>query len=289
MKKYINALGMVLLAIMAMTSCKEEEGTTPGTDEAPAITLYQYAVEAPEYNPDNDVRIRIAANNQVSEAYYLTETTADKKAHVEAEGETGYMTYVVENGTKIEGISGESNADIVLTNLQGECAITVVGVNGSNMTSQEVVFTGLAWEDVATGTYVFGTKSVQGNPAATIVGQSSAPTTLQVCTTDPTLYRFKDVFGEGYSLKINLIDKTATDSQGTYQFFRVPSTLTPYTYSSYGNISISDIGYWQGDDTFVTDNGYESGMYANHNCFIMVVYTVSAGYLGYGYDEFIAD
>ena len=137
--------------------------------------------------------------------------------------------------------------------------------------------------------YVFGTKSVQGNPAATIVGQSSAPTTLQVCTTDPTLYRFKDVFGEGYSLKINLIDKTATDSQGTYQFFRVPSTLTPYTYSSYGNISISDIGYWQGDDTFVTDNGYESGMYANHNCFIMVVYTVSAGYLGYGYDEFIAD
>ena len=27
MKKYINALGMILLAIVAMTSCKEEEGT----------------------------------------------------------------------------------------------------------------------------------------------------------------------------------------------------------------------------------------------------------------------
>lgn len=58
MKKYINALGMILLAIVAMTSCKEEEGTTPGTDGAPAITLYEYAVEAPEYNPDNDVTIR---------------------------------------------------------------------------------------------------------------------------------------------------------------------------------------------------------------------------------------
>lgn len=162
MKKYINALGMILLAIVAMTSCKEEEGTTPGTDGAPAITLYQYAVEAPEYNPDNDLRIRIAANNQVTEAYYLVETTADKNAHVEANGETGYMTYVVENGTKIEGISGESNTDITLTNLQGEYTITVVGVNGSNMTSKEVTFTGLAWEDVVTGTYVFGTTSVDG-------------------------------------------------------------------------------------------------------------------------------
>lgn len=289
MKKYINALGMILLAIVAMTSCKEEEGTTPGTDGAPAITLYQYAVEAPEYNPDNDVRIRIAANNQVSEAYYLAETTADKNAHVEADGETGYMTYVVENGTKIEGISGESSADITLTNLQGEYSITVVGVNGSNMASQEVTFTGLAWEDVATGTYVFGTTSVDGGAAATIVGQSSAKTTLQVCTTDPTLYRFKDVFGEGYSMKINLIDQTGSDDDGEYQFFRVPSTLTPYTYGNYGNITISDIGYWQGDDTWVTANGYESGMYANHNCFIFVAYTVSAGYLGYGYDKFIAD
>ena len=289
MKKYINALGMILLAIVAMTSCKEEEGTTPGTDGAPAITLYQYAVEAPEYNPDNDVRIRIAANNQVTEAYYLAETTADKNAHVEADGETGYMTYVVENGTKIEGISGESSADITLTNLQGEYTITVVGVNGSNMASQEVTFAGLAWEDVVTGTYVFGTTSASGTPAATILGQSSVPTTLQVCTTDPTLYRFKDVFGEGYSMKINLIDKTATDSQGEYQFFRVPSTLTSYTYGSYGSISVSDIGYWQGNDAFVTDNGYESGMYANHNCFILIAYQVSAGALGYGYDEFIAD
>lgn len=90
-------------------------------------------------------------------------------------------------------------------------------------------------------------------------------------------------------MKINLIDKTATDSQGKYQFFRVPSTLTPYTYGSYGSISVSDIGYWQGNDAFVTDNGYESGMYANHNCFILIAYQVSAGALGYGYDEFIAD
>lgn len=289
MRKYINALGMILLAIVAMTSCKEEEGTTPGTDGAPAITLYQYAVQAPEYNPDNDIRIRIATNNQVKEAYYLVEPTSEKTALVEEKGETGYMAYVTENGTKIEGISETSSADITLTNIQGECSITVVGVNGGNMTSQEVLFTGLAWNDVATGTYVFGTASISGTPAATILGQSSVQTTLQVCTTDPTLYRFKDIFGEGYNMKINLLNQTAADSQGEYQFFRVPSTLTPYTYGNYGSITVSDIGYWQGNDALVTDNGYESGMYANHNCFILIAYQVSAGAVGYGYDKFIAD
>lgn len=288
MKKYINTLGMILLAIVAMTSCKEEEGTTPGTDGAPAITLYQYTVEAPEYNPDNDVRIRIAANNQVNEAYYLAEPVTDKKARVEENGETGYMTYVVENGTQIEGISGASDADIILTNLQGEYAITVVGVNGNNMTSKEVLFTGLAWNDVATGTYVFGTTSLSGEDAAAITGKTSMPTTLQVCTSDPTLYRFKDVFGEGYSMKINLIDKTGSDTNGEYQFFRVPTTLTPFTYNN-ESISICDIGYWQGNDAFVTDNGYESGIYANHNCFVLVAYMISGGALGYGYDNFIAD
>lgn len=288
MKKYINALGMILLTIMALTSCKEEAGTTPGTDGAPAITLYQYAAEAPEYNPDNDIRIRIATNNQVAEAYYLAEPVTDKTARIESDGESGYMTYVIENGTKVEGISGASNVDVMLTDLQGEYAITVVGINGSNMTSQEVLFTGLSWTDVTTGTYVFGTTSMSGGSAAAITGKTSMPTTLQVCTSNPSLYRFKDVFGEGYSMKINLIDKTESDPDGEYQFFRVPATLTPFTYNK-ESISICDIGYWQGNDAFVTDNGYESGMYANHNCFILVAYMISGGALGYGYDEFIAD
>lgn len=289
MKKYINVLGMIFLTIMAFTSCKEEAGTTPGTDSDPAITLYQYTAQAPEYNPDNDVRIRIAANNQVAEAYYLVESVADKAAKVEDMGETGYMSYVIENGTKVEGVSGTSNTDIMVTGVQGECSITVVGVNGSNLTSSEILFTGLAWEDVVTGTYEFGKVSISGGAAADVVGEASRPTTLQVCTTNPNLYRFKDVFGEGYSMKINLIDIKGSDSDGEYQYFRVPTTLTPYTYGNYGSINICDIGYWQGSDAWVTENGYESGMYKNYDCFIYVAYLVSAGSIGYGYDYFIAD
>lgn len=289
MKKYINVLGMILLTIMAFTSCKEEAGTTPGTDSDPAITLYQYSAQAPEYNPDNDVRIRIAANSQVAEAYYLVEAVDDKAAKIKDMGESGYMDYVIENGTKVEGVSGASNIDIMVTGVQGECAITVVGVNGSNLTSSEIHFTGLAWKDVVTGTYQFGTQSASGAAAATIVGETSRPTTLQVCTTNPNLYRFKDVFGEGYSMKINLIDIKGSDKVGEYQYFRVPSTLTPYAYGNHGSINICDIGYWQGNDAFVTDNGYESGMYENYDCFIYVAYLVSTEAVGYGYDYFYAD
>lgn len=39
MKKYINALGMILLTILALTCCKEEAGTTPGTDGAHYINM----------------------------------------------------------------------------------------------------------------------------------------------------------------------------------------------------------------------------------------------------------
>lgn len=221
MKKYINVLVMFFLTILVFTSCKEEAGTVPGTDGTPVITLYQYAAEAPEYNPDNDLRIRVAANSQVSEAYYLVEPVTDKTERIKDLGETGYMIYVLDNGEKIEGISGASNADIMVTDVQGQCAITVVGTNGSNMSSKEVLFNGLTWNDVVTGTYVFGTKSIQGGAAADIVGKTSVPTTLQVCTTNPDLYRFKDVFGTGYSMKINLIDLKGSDKDGKeYQYFR---------------------------------------------------------------------
>ena len=116
------------------------------------------------------------------------------------------------------------------------------------------------------------------------------PTTLQVCTTDANLYRFKDVFGAGYSMKIVLLpDYKATDADGEYTFFRVPRAETPYTYGSHGAVGVRDVGYWQGSDAWVTDNGYESGMYADYSCFVYVQYFVSAGNIGYGYDFFIPE
>jgi hypothetical protein len=173
--------------------------------------------------------------------------------------------------------------EIVNDTLAGIYSITAVGVskNGEIGKAFDFTFIGLEWTTLATGTYYFFNSSR--------IGISSNPTTLQVCTTDDKLYRFKDVFAAGYSLKINLLELTGNDSQGTYTFFRVPVTATPFTYGSYGAVSVRDIGYWQNDDTWITEAGYESGMYADYYCFILVQYFVSGGSLGYDYDEFVPD
>lgn len=288
MTKYIYGLFAVLFMSAFITSCTEEEGTEPGGDGVPVITVYQYAASLP-YNSDNDVALRIATNHKVTSAYYLAEPAADQQSRLESLGEDGYARYVLENGTEVEGISGNTTVDVVVTGMSGPYVITIVGTDGSALSSRSVEFTGLAWEDVVDGTYVFGTVATSGQAAANIVSQTSLPTTLQVCTTDATLYRFRDVFGEGYSMKINLLDQTATDDDGEYRFFRVPSITTPFSYGSYGAVSIQDIGYWQGDASFVTAGGYESGMYADYSCFIFVAYSCSAGTIGYGYDYFLPE
>ena len=289
MKKNWLTYMWVLFALTAfVTSCKDEEGTEPGGDGTPVITVYDYSAALP-YNADNDLALRIAANNRVTAAYYLAEPAADQQSRLESLGEEGYAQYVVSNGTQVEGITGNSTVDVTVTDMTGPYVISVVGTNGSSYCLRTVSFTGLAWEDVVNGTYVFGTSAVSGTPAASITGESSLPTTLQVCTTDATLYRFRDVFGEGYSMKINLLDQSGSDSGGTYQFFRVPAIVTPFTFGSYGAVTIEDIGYWQGDSSFVTQGGYESGMYGDYNCFILVAYLCSGGTIGYGYDYFIPE
>lgn len=288
MKKYIYSLFMVLFTTTTMISCIEDEGTEVGNDPNPVITLYQYNAGKPN-NPDNDVMLRFATNNKVSEVYYLAEKTEDKDAYIKNNGEDAYLNYVVEKGTKLTDVSGTSNVDIVITGLYGEYTITAVAIGGNMKASAKTVFTGLDWTDVVSGTYYYADSWVEGTTSDKISGMSSNPTVLQVCTTNPTLYRFKDVFGTGAHMKINLIDYQGKDGGGEYQFFRVPPTETSFTFGQYGTVSVRDIGYWQGKDDFVTAGGYESGMYENYNCFIFIQYYVSAGSIGYGYDAFIAD
>ena len=284
MKRYIYSLLTVFIVTVAFISCSDDEGTNPGNDSAPAVTIYQYAASRPN-NPDNDIVLRLATNNKTAEVYYLAEKTSDKEAHMASMGESGYMDYVVSNGVKVDGISGASTADVTVTDLYGIYTITAVAAGGNQKTSAEITYAGLEWTDVATGTYYYGASP----NLIEALGLTSSPTTLQVCTTDATLYRFKDVFGTGYSLKIQLIDYKGKDDDGEYQFFRVPATDTPFVYGSHGIVNVRDVGYWQGSDAFVTDNGYESGMYASYNCFVYVQYYVSAGNLGYGKDYFIVD
>ena len=284
MKRYIYGLFAATFVSAAMVSCSADEGTEPGNDSEPSVVIYQYAAARPN-NPDNDIVLRFAANSQTTEAYYLVEKTSDKESRVSSLGEEGYNDYVVSNGTKIDGIAGASDADVTIKDLYGAYTITAVAVGGGKKKASESTFTGLEWIDVVAGTYTFGASK---NLIAAL-GLTSTKTVLQKCTTDDNLYRFKDVFGTGYSLKINLIDYQGSDGDGTYRFFRVPVAETPFTYGSYGAVGLRDVGYWQGSDAWVTDNGYESGMYSDYNCFICVQYFVSVGNIGYGYDYFTVD
>ena len=273
MRKYINKLFAVVLATATITSCTVEEGTVPGNDKEPNVVVYSYTAKKP-YNEDNDVALRLAFNNKVESAYYLAEKASEKEAKVATMGEEGYMDYVVSNGTKINEVA--SNTDLTLTDMYGKYAITVVVVNGKKKASAVTEFTGLEWEDVVTGTYYFAVRTA-------ITGESSE-TTLQICTSDNTLYRLKDVFGQNSHMKFQLLpDYTGTDDDGAYTYFRVPATDTPFTYSSYGTVSVRDIAYWQGNSAWITDNGYESGMYEDYTCYIAVQYYCSGGNLGYGY------
>lgn len=150
MKKYIYRLFMVLLATATMTSCKEDEGTEPGNDPAPSVLIYQYQPEKP-YNPDNDVMLRFATNNKTAEVYYLAEKAEDKESHITSMGKEGYKDYVIENGTKLSDVSGESNVDVTLTGFIGEYVITAVAVNGGAKTSSETTFIGLEWNLLGEG------------------------------------------------------------------------------------------------------------------------------------------
>lgn len=294
MKKYTYIWTLLLLAVLSFTACSEEEGTNPGNDSKPAVTLYTYEPGS-NYNADNDVKVRIATNSKTAEAYYLAEPKADQEKNLQSMGEAGYEDYVIQKGKKVESLSPDSAADVIITNLTGAYTITAVAINGNDKAMATASFTGLAWEDVAEGTYEFGTETVtgKGTPANKVIGKNSVSTTLQICTTDATLYRFKDLYGEGNSLKINLLDLNGKDNNGTFQYFRIPAYKTPVTFGNYGNVYVMDVGYWQSNEAFITDGGYQSNLYEDHSCAIMIAYTVvqngKYAALGYGYDYFTPD
>ena len=70
LKKYLYAALAVVSAI-ALAACSDDEGTDPGHDSAPAVTIYSYTPGS-GYNADEDVKIRIAPNSKVKDIYYLS-------------------------------------------------------------------------------------------------------------------------------------------------------------------------------------------------------------------------
>lgn len=274
MKKHIEKLFLTLFALLVLAACSDDQGTTVGNDSNPKVTLYSYDAQPP-LNGDNDVIVRIAANNKVQEAYYFVEKTESKEARGMSVDE--YANFVIANGQKIEGINGASDADLTLTGLQGEVTITVVGVSGNTKTSSFVTFKGLDWQDICEGTYTFAVAAIKNRMGESVTA------TLQYCANEEGLYRIKDVFGEGYSLKFRDTGDTASDDGGSYKILSIPAQPTPLTYGDYGAIGVRDVATWQNENSYQSNNG----MYEDNECFFWLQYFVSAGSLGYGFDSFI--
>lgn len=278
---HIIAAGVVFSLLVA---CSEKLGTEPGNDPTPKATIYQYA-PGEGYNSDEDVVVRFVSNGKVEKLFYLVEPADEKESFINENGESEYAKKVLSEGLEVPSAELKSYND-TLTGLAGTYAVTAAAVSGGETILSESVFYGLSWSTLSSGTYTFAVLSD--------MGLTPAQTEFQVCDTDPNLYRFKDVFKPGYSLKIvALPEYTNTDDHGTYTFCRVPVQDTGFTYGDYGAIGVRDIGYWQGDASYVTDGGFESCYYTDGpekgNLYICVQYYVSAGNLGYDYDSYVPD
>ena len=286
MNKYINRLLIAMLALFTMSSCTEEEGTNPGGDGSPSVILYQYGVKSPN-DPDTDSALRIAVNCSTTDVYYLAERTSDVSGH----GATteAYADYVVSNGTKATTTADENNngyyVDVVVTGMQGDYTISAVAVSGSKKAIQQKTFFGKTWIDVSPGTYYFSE-----NTQKRLGVDKSVPTVFQSLESDPTQYRFKNIFGAGHSLLLTKTDVTGADDQGPLQFFRVADQPLPFTFKSYGTVSVRDLGYWQNDDGIAYDPGSGVFMYTDNlkGHFVLGLQLhVTAGNLGYDWDEFV--
>ena len=281
MKNKIFAFALSALTATLFVACSADDGgATPGGDSQPVATMYSYATTLP-YNSDNDVQVRVAVNNKVNAVYLLAEAAEDFDENFAALGEAGYADYVIENGSKIDNLN-DQYVDSVFTGLLGEWTISAVVVSKNNVKKYfKTTFLGLDWEDVTEGEFQFGFLSAAYDIESTW-------TTLQVCTTDETLFRYKDVFGEGYSMKFKVTDDVDVDEDGfEFHYCRVSAQTTPYTYGSYGIVSYQDVATWQGDDEFIYY--YPCYMYLDdYYASFQMEYFVSAGYLTYKmYDQFV--
>lgn len=275
MKKFIQNIMLFLLPVLAITSCTEDEGTDPGSDGNPVVTVYQYTASLP-LNADNDAVFLVAANNKVESAYYLAESTDSYTTHVDSLGEDGYREYVVENGTKLDSISGASEQSLNITDMQGDYTITFVAKNGNKLTSTSETFKGLIWTDLASGTYTSCLSSYF--PATSTV--------LQKCENEDGLYRFKDLFGTGYHLKFNIASDAQTDDNGTFYYITVAQQATSLSFGSYGTIYVRDVATWQNNESYMV---YSKFYPETNNFQVWMEYYVSAGYLTYDLDTFEAE
>lgn len=281
MIKHIERLLFLLLPALVFTACTEDEGTTPGNDGGPNLTIYEQTTTLPN-DADVDATYRVATNNKTEQLYYLAEPTAS------ASSDDAYAQKVVSQGTAVtlgtDTVSGGKVADVVVKDMPGEYTVSFVAVNGNTRTLKQVSFTGLVWNDIASGTYrLSGYYSYWAD-------SRTNPATLQQLSTDPTQYRIKNAFGTGNHLRFVSTGTTGSDDDGAYTYVTVADQVTPYEYGSYGSIYIRDAATRYNDNSYITDPTYGCKLYDSHDVTFVLNFHVSAGnIIGLTYTYFIAD
>ena len=284
MKKlfYIISATAVLLSFAA---CQEEVGSVPGSDGKPFVTSYQYAPPK-GYNSDEDVQIRFVKNDKVESAKFLVELKSAKDTAIAHDGEKAYIKKVLEEGTAIEFVDGV--CDTVLVGLANYYDITVVAVNGSKKAMSAITYAGLAWKPGVMGKYTFSGNSKVALVLPTYGGVDPVvDVEFQQCEFDDALYRFKDLYGAGKSLKIRLTgEDPVDDGRGPFVYFRVANgSSTGLSYSGM-EIFTRDIGNAINDDYFYAlGYDYECGLYEDGHCNLNLQYYCEAGAFGYAWDE----
>lgn len=283
MKRYFYALASLVLAATLISCEKDKYGAEAGHDSVPNVVLKAFSAELPN-DPDCDARVRFAANNATTEVYYFAETAAQKEERNLSD--EAYADYVVSNGTKLtvekNSFDGSFVGEAIIQKLYFKNIITAVAIGNGSRSMSSISFTGLKWNTISTGTYTFANSFV-----IALLGSTKENVQLQRQENDDSQYRFKDIYGPAHGLNFFVIDQTATDDLGKYTFARIAAQSTGLTHSRYGAISVRDVGYWQGDDEWITKNGYESCFYEDYTCYMYAQYYVSAGNLGYKYDKFV--
>ena len=280
MKKYIFGM-MAAAAAVLMTSCSADEGTTPGGDSKAYVQVNTYTAQPP-LDGDADFQVRVSTNSATKAAYVLLEKHADYSKHVAELGKDGYNDYVVKNGEAVEGVSGQSEKNLLYKGLKGGYMATVVAVGNNNLVqaADSASFNGITWNKVCTGSYHFDTK----NAAALGLDPTVTDCELDVDAADASSYRITNVFGAGYHLKFKRYKSGGTDDAGNaFNYITVPKFNTGRTYGNYGNIYMCDAYTLTGSADYL-----DNGIYADNSLFICTVYSVSAGNIAVlNYDEFV--
>lgn len=228
MKIYLKSLMMAAIAAMALSACTKEEGQAPGNDDSPRVTLFQY--DAPEnYNPDNDLYFRFAANSASTEVFYLVEKLEDKEAR--GLSDEAYADYVVQNGTRAEASAIGGSQDVIVTDLHGMYSLAVVASNGAKKHLVTSTFAGLNYQPIGTGSY-YSDFFEEGWPVEVEYSEIG------------NRYRIADNWYEGYGLVWTVDGDVATC---------IPTrTETGYMHPTYGMVYALDQGssYDEGAKTF---------------------------------------